>query len=64
MCSTSHGLLLLLVWSGGREGTEGMELSSKEYPRKWVIRGHLEAKRASMGIARHMLTPWLRAKFE
>jgi hypothetical protein len=41
-----------------------MELSSKEYPRKWVIRGHLEAKRASMGIARHMLTPWLRAKFE
>ena len=64
----SHSCLLRQPWSASAlnvvESTEGMELSSKENSRKWLVRGHLEAKRASFGFPSHMATPWLRAQFE
>lgn len=37
-----------------------MELSSTGYSRKWMTKGHLQAKGASTGIPGHMPTPWLK----
>lgn len=51
------------VFAGAEQGTDGMELNSKGYPGKWMVRGQLQAQGASTGIPGHMPTPpWLRPK--